>query len=85
MHFFFFKKIYRKFLKLFNFFKIKEEDYETVIECLSAHIPKIYDESQEPEIVFTKQNGKAHYNIKKVHKTNRRLVRKQSVSDGNSH
>lgn len=49
---------------------------------MSGHIPKIYDESQEPEIVFAKQNGKAHYNIKKVHRSGNRLVRKHSVPDG---
>lgn len=39
-------------------FKIQENDYDTVLMCLSNHIPKIYDESisLEDEIVINKNN-----------------------------
>lgn len=60
------------FFKKSNLYlKIQEEDYEAVIDCLSNHIPKIYDESlsSENEIVFMKSNGKYIYNSKKTNQT----------------
>lgn len=49
-----------------DYILIQEQDYETVIDCLSNHIPKIYDESlsSENEVVFIKTNGKYIYNLR---------------------
>ena len=42
-----------------DYILVQEKDYETVIGCLSNHIPKIYDESLDPdhEVVFMRQKG----------------------------
>ena len=50
----------------FSNFQIQEKDYKTVINCLSNHIPKIFDESfeVEDEIVFMRSKGKTFYNDK---------------------
>ncbi|CAF0709028.1 unnamed protein product [Brachionus calyciflorus] len=68
-----------------DYILIQEDDYEAVIECLSIHIPKIYDESLdlENEIVFSKFNGKMHYNIKKFDHSSSCHLRKQSTVDEN--
>jgi hypothetical protein len=44
---------------------IQQRDYVRVINCLSAHIPKIFDESLSPEneIVFQKSKGKLVFNL----------------------
>ena len=46
---------------------VQHKDYEKVINCLSVHIPKIFDESLPPEneIVFMKSKGKLILNLPK--------------------
>ena len=46
-------------------FQVQNKDYEKVINCLSTHIPKIFDESLPPEneIVFMKTKGKHIFNL----------------------
>ena len=50
------------------FFKIQEKDYDLVISCLSAHIPKIYDESLslDDEIVYVRKKGKSYFSNKNL-------------------
>jgi hypothetical protein len=48
--------------------KIQEKDYDLVISCLSAHIPKIYDESLslDDEIVYVRKKGKSYFSNKNL-------------------
>lgn len=68
-----------------DYILIQEDDYEAVIECLSTHIPKIYDESLDPEneIVFAKLNGKNHYNLKKFDQNPNRQLKRQPTTNEN--
>jgi hypothetical protein len=55
------------FLKRISSLKAQHKDYEKVINCLSTHIPKIFDESLPPEeeIIFMNSKGKLIYNLPK--------------------
>ena len=45
---------------------IQDKDYETVIKCLSNHIPKIYDEAlgSENELIFDKYDSTTKFHFK---------------------
>lgn len=62
-----------------DYILIQEKDYDAVVSCLSAHIPKIFDESlTENEMVFMRAKGKSYF-------LNKNLPILNSIQNGSSH